>query len=115
MRGFEIRILPKICTLNGEQFSLKDAVWNLTNEQMKERTAQAFLRVSDEGIQQFDNCIRQLLVGSGSRKFSRIIKNWNIALVGLMTYYRDAVIYIGQLLGALVKAENKSRPMSRSV
>jgi pre-mRNA-processing factor 8 len=32
-----------------EQFSLKDAVWNLTNEQTKERTAQAFLRVSDDG------------------------------------------------------------------
>jgi len=40
MCGFEVRILPKI---------RKDAVWNLTNEQMKERTAQAFLRVSDDG------------------------------------------------------------------
>ena len=36
--------------MSGEQFSLKDAVWNLTNEQTKERTAQAFLRVSDEGM-----------------------------------------------------------------
>jgi hypothetical protein len=30
-------------------FSLKVAVWNLTNEQIKEHTAQAFLRVSDDG------------------------------------------------------------------
>jgi pre-mRNA-processing factor 8 len=50
MCGFEIRILPKIRTMGGEQFSLKDGVWNLTNEQSKERTAQAFLRVSDEGM-----------------------------------------------------------------
>ena len=49
MSGFEIRILPKIRQMNGEQFSLKDGVWNLTNEQTKERTAQAFLRVSDDG------------------------------------------------------------------
>ena len=49
MCGFEIRILPKIRTMSGEQFSLKYAIWNLTNEQTKERTAQAFLRVSDEG------------------------------------------------------------------
>ena len=42
--------MPKIRTLGGEQFSLKDAMWNLTNEQTKERTAQAFLRVSDEGM-----------------------------------------------------------------
>jgi pre-mRNA-processing factor 8 len=46
MCGFEVCILSKI---RGEQFSLKDAVWNLTNEQTKERTAQAFLRVSDDG------------------------------------------------------------------
>ena len=49
MRGFEVRILPKIQTMGRGQFSLKDAVWNLTNEQTKECTAQAFLRVSDDG------------------------------------------------------------------
>ena len=38
-----IRILPTMLPA-GEQFSLKDAVWNLTNKQTKERTAQAFLR-----------------------------------------------------------------------
>ncbi|KAG0700703.1 NUC071 domain-containing protein [Suillus ampliporus] len=53
MCSFEVRILPKIRTMGGEQ--LKDAVWNLTNEQMKERTAQVFLRVSDDGAQQFNN------------------------------------------------------------
>jgi len=50
MSGFEVHILLKISRmLGGEQFSLKDAVWNLTNEQMKERTAQALLHVSDDG------------------------------------------------------------------
>jgi pre-mRNA-processing factor 8 len=49
MCSFEVRILPNIRTMGREQFSLKDAVSNLTNEQTKERTAQAFLRVSDNG------------------------------------------------------------------
>ena len=49
MCGFDPRILPKIRTMSGERFSLKDAVWNLTNEQMKKRAAQAFLCVSDDG------------------------------------------------------------------
>ena len=31
MCGFEVRILPKSRALSGEQFSLKDSVWNLTN------------------------------------------------------------------------------------
>jgi hypothetical protein len=35
--------------MGGEQFSLKDSVWNLTNKQTKECTAQAFLHVSDDG------------------------------------------------------------------
>jgi hypothetical protein len=33
--------------MGGEQFSLRDGVWNLANEQMTERNAQAFLRVDD--------------------------------------------------------------------
>ncbi|KAJ3496918.1 hypothetical protein NMY22_g19752 [Coprinellus aureogranulatus] len=107
MCGFEVRILPKIRTTSGEQFSLKDAVWNLTNEQTKERTAQAFLRVSDEGVQAFNNRIRQVLMSSGSTTFSKIVNKWNTALIGLMTYYREAVIHTNELLDALVKAENK--------
>jgi pre-mRNA-processing factor 8 len=104
MCGFEVRILPKTRTMGGEQFSLKDAVWNLTNEQTKERTAQAFLRVSDDGefysniarvsvmtcvigVQQFSNRIRQVLMSSGSTTFSKIVNKWNTALIGLMTYY----------------------------
>ncbi|KAK7048243.1 NUC071 domain-containing protein [Favolaschia claudopus] len=85
-----------IRTMSGEQFSLKDAVWNLTNEQTKERTAQAFLRVSDE-----------VLMSSGSTTFSKIVNKWNTALIGLMTYYREAVIHTNELLDSLVKAENK--------
>ncbi|KAF8596751.1 pre-mRNA-processing-splicing factor [Ceratobasidium sp. AG-I] len=107
MCGFEVRILPKIRTMSGEQFSLKDGVWNLTNEQSKERTAQAFLRVSDEGVQQFNNRIRQVLMSSGSTTFSKIVNKWNTAIIGLMTYYREAVVHTNELLDALVKAENK--------
>lgn len=43
----EARILRKIRTMDGEQFSLKDAVWNLTHKQTNERVAQVFLCVSD--------------------------------------------------------------------
>jgi pre-mRNA-processing factor 8 len=85
MCNFEIRILPKIRNVN-EQFTLKDGVWNLTNEQTKERTAQAFLRVSDKGIEQFTNRIRQVLMASGSTTFSKIINKWNTAVIGLSTF-----------------------------
>ncbi|EIW70772.1 hypothetical protein TREMEDRAFT_38390 [Tremella mesenterica DSM 1558] len=107
MCGFEVRILPRCRTQNGEQYSLKDGVWNLTQESTKERTAQAYLRVSDQAIQDFNNRIRQVLMSSGSATFSKIISKWNTALIGLMTYYREAVIGTNELLDSLVKAENK--------
>ncbi|WWC70357.1 pre-mRNA-processing-splicing factor 8 [Kwoniella pini CBS 10737] len=107
MSGFEVRILPRIRTQHGEQYSLKDGVWNLTQESTKERTAQAFLRVSDQGVNDFNNRIRQVLMSSGSATFSKIINKWNTALIGLMTYYREAVVHTNELLDSLVKAENK--------
>ncbi|KAF9917840.1 Pre-mRNA-processing-splicing factor 8 [Lobosporangium transversale] len=106
MCGFEVRILPKIRNQD-EQFSMKDGVWNLINEQTKERTAQAFLRVDEEGIQRFHNRIRQILMASGSTTFSKIINKWNSCLIGLMTYYREAVVHTRELLDLLVKCENK--------
>lgn len=44
MCGFEMRILPKIRSIN-EEFTQKDGVWKLQNENTKEITAQAFIRV----------------------------------------------------------------------
>ena len=88
-----------------------------------------FLRVSDEGkiyliqcvllsygcfypgIQLFKNHIRQALVSSILMTFSNIANKWNLALIGLMTYYRKAVIHRIELLDALVKAENKTRSL----
>ncbi|TIA88345.1 hypothetical protein E3P99_02619 [Wallemia hederae] len=107
MHGFELRILPKIRAMNSEQYRLNDGVWNLTNEATKERTAQAYLRVSDDGINAFNNRIRQVLMSSGSTTFSKIINKWNTTIIGLMTYYREAVLHTNELLDSLVKAENK--------
>jgi hypothetical protein len=51
-------------------------------------TAQAFLRVDDTALRQFENRIRQVLMSSGSTTFTKIANKWNTALIGLMTYYR---------------------------
>ena len=106
MCGFEVRILPK-CRMQTEGFANKDGVWSLQNEQTKERTAQAYLRVSDEALKSFENRIRQLLMSSGSTTFTKIGNKWNTAVIGLMTYYREAVVHTQELLDLLVKCENK--------
>jgi pre-mRNA-processing factor 8 len=73
MCGFEVRILPRCRTENGEQFSIKDGVWQLVNSSTQERTAQAYLRVSEQGQKDFNNRIRQVLMSSGSATFSKIM------------------------------------------
>ena len=103
--GFEVRILPKVRSQEG--FTLRDGVWNLVNESTKERTAQAFLRVSEEAITRFSNRIRGLLMTSGATTFTKAINKWNTALIGLMTYYREAVIQTRELLDLIVKCENR--------
>ena len=106
MSGFEVRILPR-CRMAQEGFAAKEGVWSLTNEVTKERTAQAFLRVDDEAMKAFENRIRQILMSSGATTFTKIANKWNTALIGLMTYYREAVIHTQELLDLLVKCENK--------
>ena len=104
--GFECRILPK-CRTTHDEFTHRDGVWNLQNEVTKERTAQCFLRVSDEAMGKFHNRVRQILMASGSTTFTKIVNKWNTALIGLMTYFREAVVNTQELLDLLVKCENK--------
>ena len=106
MCGFEVRILPKIRASN-EELAHRDGVWNLQNEMTKERTAQAFLRVDDIALKAFENRVRQVLMSSGQTTFTKIANKWNTVLIGLMTYFREAVVHTQELLDLLVKAENK--------
>ena len=106
MCGFECRILPK-CRTAHDEFTHKDGIWNLQNEVTKERTAQCYLRVDDESLQKFNNRVRQILMASGSTTFTKIVNKWNTALIGLMTYFREAVVNTQPLLDLLVKCENK--------
>ncbi|GIX65498.1 pre-mRNA processing splicing factor PRP8 [Babesia caballi] len=106
MCGFEVRILPKIrwsrCGV-----SQAEACWKLQNDRTKELTAIAYLRVGAEGMSTFENRVRQILMASGSTTFTKIANKWNTTLIGLMTYYREAVIHTNDLLDLLVKCENK--------
>ena len=73
---------------------------------------QAFLRVDDEALKAFENRVRQILMSSGSTTFTKIANKWNTALIGLMTYYREATVHTQELLDLLVKCENKIQTVS---
>ncbi|KAL6714117.1 pre-mRNA-splicing factor 8 [Lecanora helva] len=106
MTGFEVRILPKIRNLS-EEFPTKDSVWSLVDNTTKERTAHAFLQVTEEDIQKFNNRIRQILMSSGSTTFTKIANKWNTSLIALFTYYREAAVSTVNLLDTIVKCETK--------
>ncbi|OAA38385.1 pre-mRNA processing splicing factor 8 [Metarhizium rileyi] len=106
MCGFEVRVLPKIRNKNDE-FPVKDSVWSLVDNTTKERTAHAFLQVTQEDIQKFNNRIRQILMSSGSTTFTKIANKWNTALIALFTYYREAAVSTVDLLDTIVKCETK--------
>ena len=106
MCGFEVRILPKTRNMN-EEFPVKDSVWSLVNNTTKERTAHAFLQVTEEDIQKFNNRIRQILMSSGSTTFTKIANKWNTSLIALFTYYREAAVSTVGLLDTIVKCETK--------
>ncbi|SGZ58435.1 CIC11C00000005570 [Sungouiella intermedia] len=105
MCGFEVRILPK-CRA-AENLSSQEGVWDLINQKTKERTAKAFLQVSQEDVDKFQNRIRQILMSSGSATFTKVAAKWNTALISLFAYYREAVIATESLLDVLVKCETK--------
>lgn len=106
MCGFEVRILPKIRNQNDE-FPVKDSVWSLVDNTTKERTAHAFLQVTEEDVHKFNNRIRQILMSSGSTTFTKIANKWNTALIALFTYYREAAVSTVNLLDTIVKCETK--------
>ncbi|KIH90499.1 pre-mRNA-processing factor 8 [Sporothrix brasiliensis 5110] len=106
MAGFEVRVLPKIRNQNDE-FPVKDSVWSLVDNTTKERTAHAFLQVTEEDVAKFNNRIRQILMSSGSTTFTKIANKWNTALIALFTYYREAAVSTVSLLDAIVKCETK--------
>ncbi|SCU79447.1 LADA_0B00716g1_1 [Lachancea dasiensis] len=105
MCGFEVRILPNIRA--EEMMSSDEGVWDLIEEATKRRTAKAFLKVSDEEVERFNDTIRGILMASGSTTFTKITARWNTALISLFTYYREAVIATEGLLDVLVKCETK--------
>lgn len=92
MCGFEVRLLPKIRTLK-EEFTQKEGVWKLQDEITKEITAHAFIRVDEDSLKRFENRVRQILMASGSTTFTKISNKWNTTLIGLMTYFREAIIH----------------------
>ncbi|KAL6988516.1 Pre-mRNA-processing-splicing factor 8A [Sarracenia purpurea var. burkii] len=79
-----------------EAFSnTKDGIWNLPNEQTKEDTAVALLRVDDKHIKVFEN---SALTGKSlclqvPQHSQKIGNKWISALTGIMTYFREAIVH----------------------
>ncbi|KAG7817278.1 hypothetical protein KL928_004013 [Ogataea angusta] len=105
MCGFDVRIIPKERML--EDTSSKEGVWDLYDENTKESVAKAYLQVSQESVEEFNNRVRQILMTSGSATFTKVASKWNTTLLSMFAYFREAVISTEPLLNAIVKNETR--------
>lgn len=106
MCGFEVRILPK-SRIEKETHIPLESAWVLQDKHTHEATAYAFLRVSDKSIQAFDNRTKQILLSSQATTFMKVANKWNTHLIGLVVYFREALISTPELLDAIVRSENR--------
>jgi pre-mRNA-processing factor 8 len=44
-------------------------------------------------MKKFENRVRHILMASGSTTFTKISNKWNTTLIGLCTYFREAIIH----------------------
>ena len=101
--GFEIRILPK--TRTEEVMTINESAWDLVDESSKLRTAKAYLKVSDEEVKKFESRIRGIIMSAGNGAFTKVAAKWNTTVIGLFTYFREAILTTDALLDILVKSE----------
>jgi pre-mRNA-processing factor 8 len=83
-----------------------DGVWQI-HDQISGNVVLVYIRVSDEALRLFENRVRQVLMSSGSTTFTKIGNKWNTAIIGLITFFREAAVHTRELLDLIVKCENK--------
>eukprot|EP00834_Sanchytrium_tribonematis_P005171 NODE_296_length_10502_cov_0.638374.p1 type:complete len:2225 gc:universal NODE_296_length_10502_cov_0.638374:3591-10265(+) len=99
MCGFDVRLVFE--SKNDE------GCWQIIHE--NQQLATAYIRVSQEDIDAFENRMRQILMTSAGTTFQKVIQKWNSALLGLVVYYREAILNTHELLDLLVKSENRAQ------
>ncbi|KAL0224761.1 hypothetical protein RCL1_002673 [Eukaryota sp. TZLM3-RCL] len=107
MCQFDVRLVPVSRMSPDAVANRPESAWALQDPHTRERTALAFVRVSKDGMERFNNRVRQILITSTSTTFSKVINKWNTTLLGMVTYFREAIINTPELLDLLVKCENK--------
>ena len=70
-------------------------------------------QVDEQSLRTFENRVRQVLMSSGSTTFTKIANKWNTALIGLMTYFREAVVNTQEMLDLLVRSRRLFEPQVR--
>eukprot|EP00767_Chilomastix_cuspidata_P003217 gnl/Chilomastix_cuspidata/3332.p1 GENE.gnl/Chilomastix_cuspidata/3332~~gnl/Chilomastix_cuspidata/3332.p1 ORF type:complete len:3611 (-),score=172.86 gnl/Chilomastix_cuspidata/3332:1097-11722(-) len=106
MCTFDIRMTPT-ARLPPQKAEARDGLWSFSDEETKEKTAVASVRISEMGIKKFHDRLRMILMSSGSTTFQKIANRWNSALIGFVVFYREAILNTPTMLDLLVKMENK--------
>mmetsp|Transcript_19339 Transcript_19339/g.27230 ORF Transcript_19339/g.27230 Transcript_19339/m.27230 type:complete len:2264 (-) Transcript_19339:163-6954(-) len=85
----------------------KENEWIISNSDKKINSSLFRITVSDKSIKFFENHIRQILMTSGSLTFTKISNKWNTTLIGMVSFFREAIQGSYSLLETIIKCESK--------
>jgi hypothetical protein len=121
LKSFENRI-RQVCAsafLPYTRAACSQASWSTCSAQLLNQCAKPFgpscelpWRITGQASKSAAALAVQVLMSSGSTTFTKVANKWNTALIGLMTYFREATVHTQELLDLLVKCENKIQTVS---
>ena len=79
--------------------------WVVSGPNLSRFGSRCAAQVDEQSLRTFENRVRQVLMSSGSTTFTKIANKWNTALIGLMTYFREAVVNTQEMLDLLVRSQ----------
>mmetsp|Transcript_44709 Transcript_44709/g.74621 ORF Transcript_44709/g.74621 Transcript_44709/m.74621 type:complete len:2266 (+) Transcript_44709:990-7787(+) len=106
MLGFKCKF--ELNNLNTSRVVAKRENEWLISDSYKKLNSRLFkITVSDKSINFFENRIRQILMTSGSLTFTKISNKWNTTLIGMVSFFREAIQGSYSLLETIIKCETK--------
>eukprot|EP00792_Barthelona_sp_PAP020_P004627 TRINITY_DN2246_c0_g1_i1.p1 TRINITY_DN2246_c0_g1~~TRINITY_DN2246_c0_g1_i1.p1 ORF type:complete len:2283 (-),score=561.88 TRINITY_DN2246_c0_g1_i1:22-6870(-) len=105
-QGFEVRFVPAIRMFKDDE-EAATYTWTMKNIITAKILLYVWLKVSQTSVKQFESNVRTLLLTSGSTTFTKIASRWNVILISLVAYFREAITNTNELLETIIRCETK--------
>jgi len=106
MIGFSLKFI-NMHSINLYEATPGSVFWKFPSTRSKLRSFSVKINVNKNATRFFENRIRHMIMTTGTATFTKISNKWNATLIGLITFYREAISSSSNLLEIIVKSENQ--------